>query len=213
WKLRSLPAHMRRGSGMGGMNPPSSTCPSAPSSLIGTSSSEKCSQCPRGKSGAVSSPSRPSSESRRATRSPEATSSTVEDRPTQSCKFRVSSLLMFSSLPLIQHSDRRHRKSDLVPADELFGDDTHLDLVRTLPHDHQRSVTVVAFDVIFGGISVTAMHADRVEGHLGGHLRSIELRHSGLHIHTRPRIISPRRMQNQLPGGLELRRHHRQLVA
>src|SRR5699024_7892121 len=101
-----------------------------------------------------------------------------------------------------------HLNSGRLPPVALFGDHPHLYLVRTLPHDHQRSVTVVAFDVIFGGISVTAMHADRVEGHLGGHLRSIEPRQSGLHIHTRPRSISPRRTQNHLAGGHARPRHH-----
>ena len=90
WKVRSLPAHIRRGNGTGGMKPPSAACPSAPSSLIGTSSSEKCSQCPNGNKGAAWSPSWPSRVARRAARCPSAVSVAVALRPTQSWRFGES---------------------------------------------------------------------------------------------------------------------------
>src|SRR5699024_5594745 len=100
-----------------------------------------------------------------------------------------------------------------IAADELFGDDIHLDLIRSLADDHQRRIAVVAFDIVFGGVSVTAVDADRVKSHLGGHLRSVELRHSGLHIHPRSGIIGTGRVEDELAGRFELRRHHRELVA
>src|SRR5699024_11270386 len=57
----------------------------------------------------------------------------------------------------------RPRASGLVPTDELLGADVHLDLVRAFAYDHQRCVTIVAFDVGVGGIAVTDMDVDGVE--------------------------------------------------
>src|SRR5699024_6134126 len=105
------------------------------------------------------------------------------------------------------------RGSYPIAADELLGDDIHLDLIRSLADDHQRRVAVVALDVVFGGVSVPALDADLVEGPRDLHLRSLVLRHSVLHIHPRSVIIGTGRVEDELAGRFVLRRHHRALVA
>src|SRR6185437_1633672 len=46
---------------------------------------------------------------------------------------------------------------------QLCGDDVALDFVRAFADDHQRGVAEVAFDVVFGGIAVAAVDANRIQ--------------------------------------------------
>lgn len=78
---------------------------------------------------------------------------------------------------------------------------SELDLVCAFADDCQRRITVIAFYVVFGGVSVTAMDTDRVEDHLGGHLRSVELRHPGPHIHTLTRVVGARGVKDERTSG------------
>src|SRR5699024_9690391 len=98
WHLRLLPPHIPLGRATGGTTPPSAACPAVPRSLIGTSSPEKCSQCPKGNKGAAWSPSWPSRVARRAARSPSAVSVAVAVRPAQSWRFVSLIAVIFHSL-------------------------------------------------------------------------------------------------------------------
>ncbi len=69
-----------------------------------------------------------------------------------------------------------HDQSGFIATDELLGNVTELDLVRAFADEHQRGITAMAFDVILGGVPITVMNTDRVEGNLGDHLGSVELR-------------------------------------
>src|SRR3954468_14349149 len=97
--------------------------------------------------------------------------------------------------------------------DQLTGDDVALDLVGAFTDDHQRGVTEVALHVVLGGVAVAAVDPDRVQRDLHRCFGGEELGHSGLHVAPVAGVGALRGVQDQLPGGGQLRGHVGQVVA
>src|SRR5262245_49820360 len=77
---------------------------------------------------------------------------------------------------------RRVHGSDLVPLNEAARDHQALDLVGALADDHERCVTIVAFDREFLGVSVAAEDAHGLERDFLAGLRGEQLRHAGFQV-------------------------------
>ena len=90
---------------------------------------------------------------------------------------------------------------------KLARNDEPLEFVGPLPDDKQRSVTVVAFDVVFRRISVGTVNTHRLQGILEGGLGGIELRHAGLHIAALASVINLGGLFGKQPCGLDASSH------
>src|SRR6185312_3580103 len=103
--------------------------------------------------------------------------------------------------------------SEPAAGHQLCGDDVALDFVGAFADDHQRGVAKVALDVVFGGIAVAAVDANRVERDLHRHLGGEQLGHPGLHVAALAAVVAFGGVAGQLAGRGQLGRHVGQVVA
>src|ERR1700757_2695482 len=97
--------------------------------------------------------------------------------------------------------------SDPASSNQLPGDHIALDLVGAFADDHQRRVAKVAFDVVFGGVAVTAVDAYGVQGNLHRDLGGEQFGHSGFHVATLAAVVALGGIAGELTGGGEFGRH------
>src|SRR3954452_21652364 len=115
------------------------------------------------------------------------------------------STMAFSTWALVSGEDTP--ASDLVALQELAADHHALDLRGALADQQQRRVAVQALDLVFLGVAVAAVDAERVLDALLAGLGREQLRHPGLDVRALARVLHARGLEHQQPRRLDLGGH------
>src|SRR5687768_10509576 len=94
-----------------------------------------------------------------------------------------------------------------LPLHELARDHDALELVRAFADREERRVAVVALNVEFLRVAISAVDAHRLEAVLQRRLGREKLRHAGFEIAAPAGVIGVRRRLHQQPRGFGARRH------